>query len=105
MEKILNIVITLVLILGINYVVSHFLNAAFIDYSFFVGLITSIIIGFFTSRGGLTTQNSNMLIQAQTMYKMAPEKFKIRPNFALYTAIAYTILSLITMILVYRDYF
>lgn len=105
MGKILSIVITLVVILGLNYVVSVYLNAAFIDYSFLVGLIMTLIIGFFTSKGGFTTQNNNMLVQSQTMYKMEVEKLKLTPTYAFYTAIIYTIVSLILTIYIYKDYF
>lgn len=105
MGKVLSTVITLVFMLGLNYGVSVYLNAAFIDYSFIVGLITALIIGFFTSKGGFTTQNNNMIVQSQTMYKMEVEKLKLTPTYAFYTAVVYTVISLITTIYFYKDYF
>ncbi|UPG66227.1 hypothetical protein [Metabacillus endolithicus] len=43
---------------------------SFVDYSFFVGLLGAVVIYFFSSSGGFSSNNLDMLAQATTGFKM-----------------------------------
>lgn len=74
------------------------------DYSFFVGLAVTIIIWFFTSKGGLTTKNTDMLVQSTTGIKMEHQKFEFSPNLAFITSLIYAIVTFAVMLYQYRSY-
>ena len=104
MRRLISIVLTLLVILGVNYATAHYTNSKFIDFSFLVGLAFSIIIWFFTSKGGVSSQYTNVLIQEQTTnFKMAKEKYEFSPNVVFLTALVYTIVSIIVTIIYYRS--
>ncbi|MGG0177418.1 hypothetical protein [Gottfriedia acidiceleris] len=53
MKKLIFSIITLGFLFGLTWFVSDFMDGKMIDYAFFVGLIVTIIIRFFTSSGGI----------------------------------------------------
>ncbi|WP_413306175.1 hypothetical protein AA0X95_05255 [Bacillus sp. 1P10SD] len=105
MKKVITIVITLVILLGLNYGLTYFTNTKFIDFAFFVGLGVTILIWFFTSKGGLTTKNTDMLVQSTTGIKMGEQKYEFSPNIAFITSLVYTVITLAATIYHYRSYF
>ncbi|WP_462411406.1 hypothetical protein [Neobacillus sp. Marseille-QA0830] len=105
-KKALSIVGTLVVLFGLSYGVTYFLNVKFVDFSFFVGLVVTVIIGFFRSEGGFTSQYTDSKIQSQTTnFKLKKQSFKFTPTIAFLTSLIYTIVSFIVMIIHYRSYF
>jgi hypothetical protein len=105
MKKIAFSLLTLGIIVFVNWGVSLFFNADFIEYSFFVGLACVILIKFFNSSGGFTTNLTRLNIQSYTGIKMDEEKPLFTPSIAFYIAIIYTIISLIVTFIYYKNYF
>ena len=106
MKRFISIIVTLLVLFGINYAVAYFTNTKFIDYSFGVGLVFSIIIWFFTSRGGLTSRLTDGIVQMETTnFKLKADTYKFSPNTAFLTSLAYTLVAIICTIYYYRQYF
>jgi hypothetical protein len=105
MKKIAFSLLTFGVIVFVNWGVSLFFNVGFIEYSFFVGLAFVILIKFFNSSGGFTTNLTRLTIQSHTGIKIDEEKQVFTPSIAFYIAIIYTIISLIVTIIYYKDYF
>jgi hypothetical protein len=106
MKKLLIAIATLVIMPLITYIVVNFLNINFIDYAFLIALIMTAIIWFSSSKGGLTSNYTNGMVQSQTTnFKMTKEKFEFTPTIVFFTAVGYTIFILIMTIYYYKDYF
>ncbi|KQL52310.1 hypothetical protein AN964_01290 [Heyndrickxia shackletonii] len=106
MKRIISIFVTLLILLGINYAVAYYTNTKFIDYSFGVGLVFSIIIWFFTSKGGLTSRITDGIVQMEsTNFKLKADTYKFSPNAAFFTSLAYTLVAIIITFYYYRQYF
>ncbi|ETI67768.1 hypothetical protein [Neobacillus vireti] len=103
-KKLVIIVITLLVLIGLSFGLSLYIQSKFFDYSFFVGLAVSIVIWFFTSKGGITTKNTDMLVQSTTGIKMEHQKFEFSPNLVFITSLFYTIVTFAGMLYQYRDY-
>ncbi|MFJ7825715.1 hypothetical protein [Psychrobacillus sp. NPDC096623] len=97
--------ITLLVLIGLSLGITYFTHAKFTDYSFFIGLAATIVIGFFTSKGGIGTRHLDMTIQGSTGIRMESQKFNFSPNIVFITSLAYTIITLVAMIFHYRSYF
>ncbi|CRK81596.1 hypothetical protein [Neobacillus massiliamazoniensis] len=105
-KKALSIIITLAISIGLSFGLSYYMKTNFIDFSFFVGLVVTVIIWFFTSKGGFTSRFADSMIQSQTTnFKMKSQSFQFNPNIAFLTSLTYTIISFITMLIHYRSYF
>jgi hypothetical protein len=105
MKRLITIVITVLVILGLGFGITYYTDTKFIDYSFVIGLIATIIIWFSTSKGGFTSRHMDMTIQGTTGIKMETQKFEFSPNIAFITSLAYTIISFGAMLYHYRSYF
>lgn len=104
-RKILTITLTLLVLFGLSIGITYFTHVKFTDYSFFIGLAATIIIGFFTSKGGYGTRQLDMTIQGSTGIRMESQKFNFSPNIVFITSLAYTIITLVAMLFQYRGYF
>ncbi|MFJ8063701.1 hypothetical protein ACIQYS_03640 [Psychrobacillus sp. NPDC096426] len=104
-RKLLTIVITLLVLLGLSFGITYFTHTKFIDYSFLIGLSVTIIIWFFTSKGSLGSRHLDMTIQGSTGIRMESQKFEFSPNIVFITSLAYTIITLAAMLYDYRSYF
>lgn len=98
-------IVTIFVLLLITWGVVTFLGAEFIEYTFLTGLIFTAIIWFFNSSGGFGSNSARMSIQSKTGIKMEEEKRTFNPTIVFYTTIGYTIVSLITTFVYYKDYF
>lgn len=105
MKRLITIAITLVVLLGLGFGITYYTHTKFIDYSFVIGLIATIIIWFSTSKGGFTSRHMDMTIQGSTGIRMETQKFEFSPNIAFLTSLAYTIISFGAMLYHYRSYF
>lgn len=105
MKKIITIIITLLVLLGLSFGGTIFLNKNFLDYAYIVGILVSIFIWFFTSKGGFTSRSADMMIQSQTGIKMEKQKYEFSPNLAFITSLVYTIVTFAVMVYEYRSYF
>jgi len=104
-KKILAIVLTLFILIGLSFGLSHYLQSNFFDYSFFVGLIVTVVIWFFSSKGGVTSRNLDMRVQSTMGMKTSQEKFEFSPNLAFVTSLLYTIFTFAATLFQYKDYF
>jgi hypothetical protein len=105
MKKVITIIITLLILLGLSYCISYFTHTKPIDYSLFIGIAVTVIIWFFTSKGGSTSRNADMTVQGTTGIKVEQQKFEFFPNAAFFTSLAYTLISLVALLYQYRSYF
>jgi len=105
MKRFLSILITLVILAGLTYAITLFTNSKFIDYSFVVGIVVTIIIWFFTSKGGFTSNHVDRIVQGSTGIKAQQQKYEFTPKAAFFTSLVYTIISFISVLIYYKDYF
>jgi hypothetical protein len=91
-------------LLGLSFGITYLTNTKFIDYSFVIGLVATILIWFSTSKGGFTSRNMDMSIQGSTGIKMEQQKFEFSPNIVFFSTLAYTILTFAAMLYHYRSY-
>jgi hypothetical protein len=103
MKVLINIVITLLVLLGLSFGITFLTHTKFIDYSFLIGLITTILIWASNSKGGFTSRHMDMTIQGSTGIRMEGQKFEFSPNIAFFTSLAFTIISLGAMLYHYRN--
>ncbi|MBY6036590.1 hypothetical protein KUV80_07995 [Fictibacillus nanhaiensis] len=105
MRNIMVCLVTCLFLVGVNYGLAMFFKWQFIDFSLFVGLSTTLIIRYFTSTGGMSSNMVRMQAQAITGMKIEETKSTFKPTYAYYTAMIYTIVSLIAVLVYYKDYF
>lgn len=105
MKNVIVSVVTLTLMIVINYAAASLFRWSFIDLSLFVGLVFVLGIRFFTSSGGMSSNMVRVQVQSMTGIKVEEEKETFKPTYAYYTAILYTIISLFSIIIYYKDYF
>ncbi len=104
MKNLGTILMTLLVLFGLSFGLTYFTNIKFIDFAFFVGLGVTAMIWFFTSKGGLTTKNTDLLVQSTTGIKMGEQKYEFSPNLAFITSLAYTVITFAAMLYYYRSY-
>lgn len=106
MKKSLSGLITLIALVTINWLAAFFFSAAFIEFSFLTGLAAAIVIGWFTSSGGFSSDAVRMQTQGETGIRMETEaRSGLRSSAPFFAALVYTVLALIITIYYYRDYF
>ncbi|MDY0395506.1 hypothetical protein ACFSMW_18190 [Virgibacillus halophilus] len=105
MKRVITILITLIVLAGLSYGVTYFTHTKFIDFAFLIGIAVTVIIWFFTSKGGQTTRILDATIQESTGIKGDQEKHEFSPNVAFYTSLIYTIITLAAVIYHYKSYF
>ncbi|MEH7453567.1 hypothetical protein [Gottfriedia acidiceleris] len=70
-----------------------------IDYAFFVGLIVTIVIHFFTSSGGFISKSVTYSVQSQSGMKMTEQKdsalLVTRKSFSFLISLVFTLVSLL----------
>jgi hypothetical protein len=103
MKVLINIVITFLVLLGLSFGITYLTHTKFIDYSFLIGLIATVIIWASNSKGGFTSRLMDMTIQGSTGIRMEGQKFEFSPNIAFFTSLAYTIITLGAMLFNYRN--
>ena len=107
-RKFFTFILTSIALLGLNFGISILFNVSFVDYSFFVGLLGAVFVYFFSSSGGFSRNNLDMLAQATTGFKMetsSKEEKKFHPSTAFYTSILYTVIAAIILFYTYKEYF
>jgi hypothetical protein len=68
--------ITFLVLTGLSYGITYYTHTKFIDYSFFIGLAVTVMIWFFTSKGGYTSRYLDMTIQGTTGVKVDQQKYE-----------------------------
>lgn len=108
MKKLVTALITLLILLSINFFASKVFNISFLELSFFTGLICSCIIAFFTSKGGVTTAMHDFQAKVEYRTNFQPEDnefFKLYFSTPLLISLLYTISSAMISITIYWKYF
>lgn len=94
------------IIVIINYIVSNILNLTFLEISFFIGMISSIITGFFSSEGGIVSRMVDFKCDKFLDKDYKSSYFtKFNMSIPFITSMAYMIIAFIINIIVYREYF
>ncbi|MEF9992408.1 MAG: hypothetical protein RRZ84_08285 [Romboutsia sp.] len=106
-KKISMVILTLLVMVVTNYLLANYFKVNFIELSFIVGLLYTLVIGFFSSEGGITTRmfdtKFEMLWNHESNSKNKFIKFYV--NGPLVVAIAYTAISFIASVIIYWKYF
>ncbi|WP_211654945.1 hypothetical protein [Planococcus alpniumensis] len=105
MKNILTVLITmLVLVLG-NWLVSFFTPLGFLDIAIpFAGLAV-VIVFFFKSKGGMASRHLDMSIQGSTGIRMEQSTPVSDRSYILIGSILYLVLMVGVTFFAYRDYF
>ena len=107
MKKVIYSLFYFTILIVINILVANFFKVEFIELSFFTGLISSIVIGFFSSEGCITTTMTDLplkhLLNKEARNDSSIPKFYI--NIPFIVSIVYTILAAIVSIITYWKYF
>lgn len=104
MRKIAIFALTTIGLFTVNFFTT-FLGFHLIDTAFITGLFSTAIIYYFSSTGGFTSNHLRLQIQSQTGIKMDEEKRNFYPSIVFYTALSYTVISLIITFIFYKEYF
>ncbi|HEY9576972.1 MAG TPA: hypothetical protein VIR64_04805 [Pseudobacillus sp.] len=105
MKKVVSFILTLFILSGATYGLTLLIEGNFFDYSFIIGLIGVVLIKFFNSSGGFTSDNLDMHLQSQTGIKQDRQLKSFDPPISFYAAILYTVVSFSLMLFYYRQYF
>ncbi|MBU5465928.1 hypothetical protein KQI49_03685 [Virgibacillus sp. MSJ-26] len=105
MRNIIVIITTLVVLVGLGYLIAYFTYSAFIDYAGILGIAVTVIIWFFNSKGGHASRLADAKVQGYTDQKLQKQKYAFTPNIAFYTSLVYSVIMLIALIYHYREYF
>lgn len=114
-KKFIWAIITLVVILFVNWGVSALFNSQFLEWSFLVGLAVTIFVGFFNSSGGFmsdltdarlqSTNNDEQWAVTEVRTKIDRQKRSFRPTTSFYVALGYTVIAGISSFVYYKDFF
>lgn len=89
----------------LTWLTSNLIHTKMIDCVFFVGIIVTIIIRFFTSSGGYFTNSLNAITQSQTGVKVSGEGISpytvTHKSFSFLVSLVFTIGALIATIIYY----
>ncbi|MBX0356103.1 hypothetical protein [Halobacillus sp. Nhm2S1] len=97
-------VVTVSVMMLINWGVASFFRGEFIEYSFLLGVVIMAIVWFFNSKGGFASNSVRLRIQARTGMKLEEEKRSFNPTVVFYTTIGYTVVAFVVTIIYYKDY-
>lgn len=105
MFKLISLIITLGIIGVLNWGLTKVSDLSFIDSSFFVGLFSTAVIYFFSSSGGITSENLDRQIQGQTGIKVKTSEHTFNSSYVFYGSIVYLIGAIIANLIYYLEYF
>ncbi|WP_251551224.1 hypothetical protein [Neobacillus muris] len=97
LKKILTIAVTLLILISVSFGFSLYFHSEFLDFSFIVGLIATIITWFFVSTDGAASRPPDHTIRVSTGLRNAYQKSHFTPNLPFVTSLIYTLLSIVVM--------
>lgn len=107
MKKFIYSIVTLLILILINIISYKIFNLEFIELSFCVGLTSSVLVGFFSSEGGLISDMTDIsikfLLDSKSRNSSHFTKFHI--NTPIIICILYTLVSAILSVIIYWEYF
>jgi hypothetical protein len=98
-------VITIGIIILINYGITKSLEVGYWDYALITGIGISVAIWFLTSSGGLLSDSVRYNTQSMTGLKVDREKKEFSPSVVFYSSLLYNLIALIVTAYLYKDYF
>ncbi|KIL48778.1 hypothetical protein KP77_19890 [Jeotgalibacillus alimentarius] len=104
MIKFLNLAITAISIILVNVVFMFILNAGFIEVSFFAGIVSIVVIRFFTSPGNYAKANRQPTQSSLSTVQFGDKTKYLYPKLIEGTSLVYTALSLATIFAAYYEY-
>ncbi|MCU9612292.1 hypothetical protein OEV98_01785 [Caldibacillus lycopersici] len=114
MRKIVWAIISVGIILFVNWGAATLFSSRFIDWSFLAGLAVTIFIHFFNSSGGFmsdltdarlqSTNNDSQWAATEVRTKLDRQKRSFHPTIAFYVALSYTVITGIITLIYYKDY-
>ena len=115
MKKIVWAIITISIILFVNWGASTLFNSVFIEWSFLTGLAITICIGFFNSSGGFTSDLADSRLQSsnndeswaatEVRTKIDRQKLRFHPSTSFNVSLTYTVVAGIISLIYYKDFF
>ena len=106
-KKFVFAILTLIILIISNLLLSKLLQIPFLELSFMVGLMFTLIIGFFSSEGGLGSEMVDFQIKRflETEARTNSHFLKFHISIPFIIALIYTIISGIFSIVAYWKYF
>jgi hypothetical protein len=91
--------ITLLIEIGLTYLIAEKFSVRFIEVMFFSGLLFSVISFWFSSSGGTATRFIDSQISAQTGLIQKPQRFIFRINPIFIASVSFLVIGLLFFIL------
>jgi hypothetical protein len=101
----LRAIVTVLAEAGLTWAAAMALSMPFGEIAFFAAVIGVVVMFFFSSQGGFTSDVVNLDVQASTGMKMEHEERKVFWNPVLVGSILYLLLAAGWIVLAYREYF
>lgn len=105
MNKAIVLILTISILALVNWIVSLFFVASFIDTSIPFALVAIFVLYIFTSKDNTVSRHMDMQIQGQTGIRMAASKRVGGQSLIFIGAVAYFVITLIATFIMYKDYF
>ena len=106
MKKFISAFLSIFILLVLNFSLAKFLKLPFLELSFMTGLMSSLVIGFFSSEGGATTKLSDFRFK-HLLHKDSRTNTNINfhINIPFIVSLLYTLISAIFSLIAYWKYF
>ena len=107
LKKLITILITLMSLILSNLFISNYFKISFLEISFAIGLLFSIVIALFSSKGGfpIKLQDSTMSYLFNKTSEENNYNLKFYSNIPFLISVIYTIVFGVINIVIYWDYF
>ena len=105
MNKAIVLLLTISMLALVNWVVSLFFAASFIDTSIPFALVAIAVLYIFTSKDNTVSRHMDMQIQGQTGIRMAATQRVGGQSLFFIGAVIYFVITLVATFVMYREYF
>lgn len=103
--EIMIFIITVLLIGFVNWIVANVFHTSFLDVSFMIGMLTTLILYFVNSSDSPVTRAMNADIQGETGTKVHTKSRHSTRGVSFYAALVYLVAAAIVTFTVYWDAF
>ena len=105
MNKAIVLILTISMLALVNWIVSLFFAASFIDTSIPLALVAIAVLYIFTSKDNTVSRHMDMQIQGQTGIRMAATQLVGGQSLIFIGAVIYFVITLVATFVMYREYF
>lgn len=105
MNKTIVLLLTISMLALINWIVSFFFDASFIDTSIPFALVAIAVLYIFTSKDNTVSRHMDMQIQGKTGIRMTASKRVGGQSLIFIGAVAYFVITLVVTFFMYKEYF